>query len=127
MDVRITEFFEKENIEYYAALDYLETKEINPRLRERGNVDAKSIIVFLLPYYTGETVNLSRYAASLDYHIIIKDITSRLCDLIKEIYPESTAIGFGDHSPIDERGAALSLGLGILGENGLLINEKYGT
>lgn len=127
MDSRISDFFKKENVEYYAALDYKDAVEINPRLRERNNIDAKSIIVFLLPYYSGETENLSRYAASMDYHIVIKDITSRLCSLIKEVYPGSTAVGFGDHSPIDERGAALVAGLGILGENGLIINEKYGT
>ena len=127
MDKRIIDFFERENIEYYAAIDYSAAVEINPRLRERKGIDAKSIIVFLLPYYTGDTENLSRYAASLDYHIIIRDVTSRLSALITEIYPGSLAVGFGDHSPIDERGAALSAGLGILGENGLIINEKYGT
>ena len=34
---------------------------------------------------------------------------------------------FGDHSPIAERHAALISGLGIAGDSGLLINEKYGT
>lgn len=127
MNKRIKDFFERENIEYYAALDYNNTVEINPRLRERKGIDAKSIIVFLLPYYSGETENLSRYAASMDYHIVIHDVTTRLSALISEIYPGSTSVGFGDHSPIDERGAALSAGLGILGDNGLIINEKYGT
>ena len=32
-----------------------------------------------------------------------------------------------DHSPIDERQAALSLGLGVKGDNHLLITEKYGS
>ena len=127
MDERIVEFFARENIEYYAALDYKDAMEINPRLRERKGIEARSVIVFLLPYYSGETVNLSRYAASLDYHIAISGVTSRLSTLLGEIYPQSLSLGFGDHSPIDERGAALSLGLGILGENGLLINEKYGS
>ena len=127
MERRISEFFEKENIEYYGALDYADVREINPRLRERGGIEGRSVIIFLLPYYAGETVNLSRYAAARDYHVIIKDVTARLCALIAELYPGYRAVGFGDHSPIDERGAALLAGLGILGENGLLINEKYGT
>lgn len=127
MNGKIIEFFKKENIEYYGALDYSDILEVNPRLRERENIDAKSVIVFLLPYYSGETENLSRYSASLDYHIVIKEITEKLCKLIKEIYPFGNAVGFGDHSPIDERGAALLAGLGILGDNGLLINEKYGS
>ncbi|MBE6536625.1 MAG: epoxyqueuosine reductase [Ruminococcaceae bacterium] len=127
MRSEIREFFEKEKIEYYSVLDYKDAVEINPRLRERAGVDAKSIVIFLLPYYSGETENLSRYAASRDYHLIIKDITSKLCSLICELYPGSISKGFGDHSPIDERGAALISGLGILGENGLIINEKYGS
>lgn len=127
MDSRIAEFFKKENIEYYAAIDYADVLEINPGLRERQNINAKSVIIFLLPYYSGETENLSRYAASLDYHIIIKNVAGRLSDLLRDLYPSSCAVGFGDHSPIDERGAALISGLGILGENGLLINEKYGS
>ena len=127
MDKRIKDFFARENIEYYAALGYNDVTEINPRLRERKGIDARSIIIFLLPYYSSDTENLSRYAASMDYHIIIRDVTERLVALINEIYPGSVAQGFGDHSPIDERGAALSAGLGILGENGLIINEKYGT
>ena len=127
LDARIKDFFKKENIEYYAVLDYKDAKEIKPRLRERGNIEAKSVVIFLLPYYAGEVENLSRYAAALDYHIIIKDVTARLAETIEDIYPGSKAIGFGDHSPIDERSAALSSGLGILGKNGLLINEKYGS
>lgn len=35
--------------------------------------------------------------------------------------------GFSDHSPIDEVNAAAKAGLGIIGENGLLINKTYGS
>ena len=37
------------------------------------------------------------------------------------------AKGYGDHSPISEVSAALVSGLGIVGDNGLIINEKYGS
>ena len=127
MDERIKSFFAKENIEYYAALDYSAIDEINPRLNERAGLVPKSVILFLIPYYACESVNLSTYAASLDYHLIIKRITGDLCALLSEIYPEYNFVGFGDHSPIDERSAALKAGLGILGKNGLIINEKYGS
>lgn len=127
MDKRITEFFENEKIEYFAALDYKYLREINPDLRARNIAKAKSILIFLLPYYVGGSKNLSEYSAAKDYHLIIKELTRKLVSLLREIYPENNFVGFGDHSPIDERGAALMAGLGILGENGLLINEKYGT
>ncbi|MBQ9071289.1 MAG: epoxyqueuosine reductase [Clostridia bacterium] len=127
MDNRISSFFENEKIEYFSALDYKDLREINPRLVERHGMTPRSALIFLIPYYAGRAENLSIYAASFDYHIIIKEITDRLIGLLREIYPENHFLGFGDHSPIDERSAALISGLGILGENGLLINEKYGS
>ena len=123
----VRKLFECEKIEYFAAADYSFLEEINPKLITRSGFPPKSVIVFLLPYYTGETVNISRYSASLDYHIIIKEITDKLIRELKQNYPEYNFAGFGDHSPINEREAALSCGLGILGDNGLIINEKYGS
>ena len=127
MNKKIKDFFEEKKIEYYSALDYKDVKEINTGLMERSGIAAKSLLIFLLPYYVGGAKNLSEYSASKDYHLIIREITSGLISVLKELYPENHFVGFGDHSPIDERGAALTAGLGILGDNGLLINEKYGT
>jgi len=127
MKKRITDYFEEKKIEYFAALDYNDVRQINPDLMERSGIVAKSLLIFLLPYYVGGAKNLSEYSASKDYHLIIREITSGLISVLKELYPENHFVGFGDHSPIDERGAALAAGLGILGDNGLLINEKYGT
>ncbi len=115
------------NIEYFAILSYSDLRETNSRIIEREGFAPKSAIVYLLPYYAGETVNLSRYAASLDYHLAISEINASLEELIKTHFPGSKVKGYGDHSPIDERHAALIGGLGILGDNGLLINEKYGS
>ena len=36
-------------------------------------------------------------------------------------------IGFSDHSPINERDAAIKAGLGMIGMNSMLINPKYGS
>lgn len=127
MHERIKSFFLENRIEYFSAIDINDVNIVNARLIERAGITARSAIIFLLPYYTGEADNLSVYAASLDYHIIIKRITGELCCLLSDIYPNNKFFGFGDHSPIDERHAALVAGLGILGDNGLLINEKYGT
>ena len=93
----------------------------------REELTPRSVLIFLIPYYVSKPKNLSVYAASLDYHIYIKRITSELISLMKALYPENNFVGYGDHSPIDERGAALIGGLGILGDNGLFINEKYGS
>ncbi len=127
MKKEIEEFFSSKNIEYYAAIDYKNLREINPSIILRSGFSPESVIVFLLPYYAGECKNLSIYSAAKDYHIFIKYITTAITNCLMKLYPDNKFCGFGDHSPIDERHAALSGGLGVLGDNGLLINEKYGT
>ena len=46
---------------------------------------------------------------------------------MKSSYPTSRFECFADNSPIDERHAAALCGLGMLGDNGLLITEKYSS
>ena len=120
-------YFDTQGIEYFSVIAYSDCRETLARLIERENFVPQSVIVYLLPYYVGETVNISRYAASLDYHLAIKTVGEGLCSLLEEHFPLSHSRSYGDHSPIDEIGAALSSGLGIRGDNGLLINEKYGS
>ena len=127
MRKEIEQFFSENKIEYFSAVRYRDCIETAPQIMERESFLAKSVIIFLIPYYTKKTENLSVYAASLDYHIFIKEITGRLIDTLKLYYPEEHFAAYGDHSPIDERHAALISGLGIMGDSGLLINEKYGT
>ena len=123
----IKNYFESKNIEYYAVLDYSVCKKINPQIMAREDFTPRSVIVYVLPYYTGETENLSRYAASLDYHLALREIADGLIEAMTRTDPDARAKGYGDHSPIDEVGAALLSGLGLIGDNGLLINERYGS
>lgn len=120
-------FFVTEGIEYFAALPYDSVRVTRPYLTERAGLVPVTALVFLIPYYSSEGVNISSYAVARDYHLYIKDLTEGLADALRSAYPEYKFIGFGDHSPIDERHAALLAGLGVLGDNGLLINEKYGS
>ena len=127
MREELISFFAERKIEYFSAVAYSECREIAGEIIEREGFAPKSVILFLLPYYVSDGENISTYATSLDYHIILREITSELCSLLKELYPTASARGYGDHSPIDERHAALISGLGIKGDNGLLISEKYGS
>ena len=127
MKERLREYFGSHGIEYFSVLDYSDCIETGPRIIERAGFEPKSVILYLIPYYTTETVNLSRYAASLDYHLAISNINEGLKEILKAKFPEAKIKGYGDHSPIDERHAALISGLGIAGDNGLIINEKYGS
>ncbi len=123
----LKEFFKNEWIEYFSVLDYKSCIEISSSIIEREDFTPKSVILFLMPYYTGETENISRYAASLDYHLAIREVGERLKGYLLSKFPSAKMKIFGDHSPIAERHAALISGLGIAGDSGLLINEKYGT
>lgn len=127
MNTEISKFFEEQKIEYYSVLDYADCIETNSRIMKRESFLPKSVIVFLVPYFVSIPKNLSVYAASEDYHIIIGELTEGLIARLSKVYPKNFFRGYGDHSPIDERAAAVSAGLGIVGDSGLLINEKYGT
>jgi len=91
--------------------------------------NAKSIIIGLFPYYTGQNPhgNLSLYSCIPDYHIIAGKMLDDACRLLKEAFPQNEFIPFVDASPIREVAAALRAGLGIRGKNGQLITEQYGS
>lgn len=104
---------------------------INCRARNRIPENAKSIIVYLFPYYLGEQYynksNISKYAVSCDYHIVVSSYLTSICDELKKQYPQNIFEGFCDNSPIREVEAACLCGLGVKGKNGLLINERFGS
>lgn len=125
--MRLDEIFAEEKIEYFSVVDYSECLPFNKRLAISLPFVPRSVIVYLLPYYTGKTENISLYSASLDYHIIIGEIQERIIEKLKKLYPVSSFEGFTDHSPINEIAAAVKARLGAVGDNGLLLNEKYGS
>ncbi len=86
-----------------------------------------SVVVALLPYYAGDFPSpLSRYARGMDYHKTGKELLEQI------LMPLSAKYGFSYHvyidaSPLEERRLALEAGLGVLGKNQLVLNEKYGS
>lgn len=94
----------------------------------KNSLKQGSIIIYLLPYYfdrSGE-YNLCRYASVKDYHLIAKDISGRITARLREISNGEFA-AYCDSSPVREVEAAAQAGLGIIGNNNLLINPKYGS
>ncbi len=104
---------------------------IDCRAKQRLPENSKSIIVYLFPYYLGEAayshINISKYAVSRDYHEIAGEYLEKSVAELKNSYPDFQFTWFCDNSPIPEVKAASLCGLGVVGENGLLINEKYGS
>ena len=125
----LKDFFACEGIELYEILPFADCRVINDTLLSGSVPQAKSVILYAAPYFNGipEKRNLSLYALSKDYHRYIKGLNGRLIAFLSERLPGRTFVGFGDRSPIDERHAAARAGLGVRGDNGLLITEKYGS
>ncbi len=127
MTESIRKYFAENKIEYYAIADYSELKELRPDISARQSFTSRSAIIYLLPYFTGFGDNISAYAVSEDYHCELDRINRGLIELIRSYCPDAEALGYGDKSPLDERLSAAELGLGVLGDNRLIINEKYGS
>ena len=89
---------------------------------------AKSIIVCLFPYYTGEddASNISRYARITDYHKVADKKLNQICDFIKS-KQNARCECFADTGVLHDRFLAYLAGLGFVGLNTCLINEKYGS
>lgn len=93
----------------------------------------RSALIVLIPYHPGKEYlpeharNVSLYAVGRDYHDYFRGFFSRVCSALGDCFPDFRFSGSADNAPIDERHAAIRAGLGILGDNGLLINETYGS
>ena len=122
--------FEDEKIEFYGVLPFSACRCRRADLIERKGIpaeDIRSAVVFLIPYYVdGEKGNISLYARSGDYHFYSDGLFERILPILKERFG-GEFIGFADKSPIEENVAAAMAGLGVLGDNYMLINEKYGS
>ena len=115
-------------IEYSAAVPFEKCEVINERklgaLEKRFT--PRSVIVFLVPYYTGEEKrNISKYAIGKDYHLFMRGLFDDVCPRMSQIYGASFC-GMADSAPINEVKAAAYAGLGMRGDNGMLINKTYG-
>lgn len=90
---------------------------------------AKSIIMCIFNYYAGENegANLSKYVWGKDYHLVVTEKLTKLCDFLKKEVPDFKGVPFVDTSPMCDKYLAYQAGLGFFGNNGLLINPKFGS
>lgn len=129
MKLVLQRVFSDRLIEYAEAIPFSECRVINERKLSNLGFCPKTCIVFAIPYYAGAFPerNLSLYAIAKDYHLFFDAFSGELVTALKKQYPDHAFAAFADNSPIDERNAAAKAGLGVIGQNSLLINEKYGT
>ncbi len=130
---------EEENFEkwltkgYQGSMSYLE-KNLDKRLDPRKLVPgSKSVISLSYNYYPQEKINqknnfiISKYAYGKDYHNVIRKKLKKLFQFIKEKIGDVEGRVFVDSAPVHERAWAKLSGLGWIGKNSLLINEKKGS
>lgn len=127
----IKKVFSDENIEFFAAVPFEACEILRSDIITRRGIDIsrlKSAVIFLVPYIAGDGAegNISLYARSLDYHSFCNTLFSRICARLEESYGKRF-LGFADKSPLSETYTAACAGLGVIGDNHLLINEKYGS
>jgi epoxyqueuosine reductase len=126
---------------YGGAMGYL----ADPKRRQPDQVlaGARSVIVCALNYntphpYSSEAAAseksggprgwISRYAWGRDYHEVLWERLNALADALKERFPEPhQSRAYADTGPVAERLFAKYAGLGWLGKNTLLLNEKLGS
>lgn len=116
-----------EGIEHAALLPFSACRVTNARLYEREGILPSSVLIFLIPYFATQPDNFSAYAAGEDYHLYAKGLFARLTEGLAVLFPDGAFLGVADHSPIDERDAAVRAGLGVFGKNRLLLSRAYGS
>lgn len=127
----LLDFLQKKNIDWVGILPLSACRVIRPYLLERANISSGTVFVMAVPYYTHACEDakkcISAYAVSHDYHLFFKELYDELLPYLKEKFPYNRFVGFADHSPISELHAAVHAGLGVIGKNGLLLTQKYGS
>ena len=126
---------------YGGAMGYL----ADPKRREPEQVlaGARSVIVCALNYNTDHAYSnegtasdgrgeargwISRYAWGRDYHEVLWERLNALSKALGERFPgEHQFRAYADTGPVAERLFAKYAGLGWLGKNTLLLNEKIGS
>ena len=124
-------FLQKKNIDLVGVLPLSACRVIRPYLLERGNISSGTVFMLAVPYFTPACDDpqrlISAYAVSRDYHLFFEELYDELLPYLAEKFPNNRFAAFADHSPISELHAAARAGLGIIGKNGLLLTEKYGS
>ncbi len=128
---RIENILKNIGIPLYGGCDFQKDHLIECRNKRFIPENAKSIIMTAFPYRLPDEFykdrNISRYAVVWDYHDVLGMYLKKAVEELKEKFPNNSFVAFTDNSPIYEVHSAVKAGLGVRGDNGLLITEEYGS
>lgn len=113
----------------FCKFDWVQDKLIDCRAKARIPEGASTVIMAFFPYRVKKEhpQNISRYAAVADYHKICGELLNRAKLSLEKEFAQNKFECFVDNSPIPEVYAASAAGLGIVGDNGMLITPRYGS
>lgn len=118
----------QEQLTLFAPIPLEACRVLRPYLLARCGIRTGTVIMLAVPYGAPtETHNVSAYAIARDYHMYFQALFDRILPRLREKYPAHRFAGFADHAPIDEIHAAACAGLGVIGDNGLLLTEPYSS
>lgn len=91
--------------------------------------EMKGLLCAAFPYATGQEPPgpFSRYARGGDYHTVLRLRLEPVIAKMETAFPGHHFRYYADASPFPEVWAAARAGLGLLGQNGLLITESAGS
>lgn len=123
---------------FHGTMSYMEkhgTLRSQPERLVAGTVRIISVRMDYLPANTRmiETLldktkaYISRYALGRDYHKVVKKRLLQLAKKINEVVEEFNYRAFVDSAPVLEKAIAEKSGLGWIGKNTLIINQKAGS
>ena len=94
----------------------------------------KSVLMLAMNYRSVEPADagsgqarVARYAWGADYHEVIRVRLHQLADFHRRLVPEANVRGVVDTAPLYERRFGQLAGLGWIGKNTTLINERLGS
>ncbi len=127
----LSEILKKKNLDCFAPIPLKECRIQKPYLLERAGIADGTAVMLAVPYFSPACMdparNLSAYAVAKDYHVLFRELFDEILPILRAKFPQNKFEGFADHSPLAETEAAAKAGLGIIGENRLLLTEKYSS
>ena len=123
------ELLNKIGIECIGAVPLAECKITKQYLLDKNKISQDACVIPMLLPYRSELApeNLSVYASVRDYHAFVDILRKEVDKYLLDKGIDKPHMLFADHSPINEVHACCIAGLGFIGDNGLLINEKYSS
>lgn len=115
----------------YGVCDFSELHPylLSCRAAARVPKNAKSVILCVFPYRfaTDNKRQLSYYACVPDYHAAAGAVLEAAAKKLADTFSSFSFVPFIDNSPIPEVYAAARAGLGVIGDNRLLIHPTFGS